>query len=447
MTRYGIRYDLNQLEVFQDCSQSNNCWYGLFKTGIVASATSSQPQSSCRGLELDFKHLLLLSAVEYPVFVDSGLVLMGYSTALVPIELDGDGNIMWHLEIATDDFQLEVSDLETTKGSWFRTTDLEYLQSRTAILGWCSEAETLLGTDYLKQNVTTSEAKIKPYTWHWGGANLQFVAQSASPLALGGQLGLSFERTVNTLRFDHSTNYFKCVFNSARQQIVLYDVQAKRAWLVSLLSVLHHMLLVWSRAMDEEFRVTPVPAAQPGPDCDKASSDALLQNGSLVIGGTEAHTVTVQALIMEFSVKLSQATRRPPKRSKIYGYEFMDIVMDSPTVELKETTLKKEGLAWMSLLHETKCLICSDLGDAIVGKRSPWPLSPCNTLMKGSDLMAASIRTIETLSERHRNSVRLACRRLSNDCFWYPEGSPFQTCQHNIGQTSCWDHPGSLKIL
>jgi hypothetical protein len=37
-----------------------------------------------------------------------------------------------------------------------------------------------------------SDASPKPVSWRWGGANLQLVPQSASHLALGGQVGLTF---------------------------------------------------------------------------------------------------------------------------------------------------------------------------------------------------------------------------------------------------------------
>ncbi|KAJ5787287.1 hypothetical protein N7457_002277 [Penicillium paradoxum] len=398
MTEWRSRYSLNDLNPLQDVSGSNECWHQLFETGVVAFEMSDQQRLPCHGLELNFKQLLRLSAVEYPVAVDSGLVLLGYSTSLVPIKLTDDGKLMWHLEVATDDFQLEVSDLRATRTTWLRNTNLEYLQSKRAILGWCSEAETLLGTDRLGLNVTMSDAKIKPTSWHWSGANLQLVAQSASPLALGGQMGLSFDRCINTLRFNPSNNYLKCLSNSAKQQIVLYDVKAKRAWLVSLLSVLHHMLLVWSKTIHKDFRAAPAPTAQPGHNCNIASLKALRDQGGLVLDASQDEDVTVRDLIMGFSVNLSKAILQPPKGSRIYGYEFMDIVMDSPESELKKSKLEKEGLAWIPLLHKIKCLFCSDLGDAIIGKRSPLPHSPCNSMIKGYDMMAASIQSIETIT-------------------------------------------------
>jgi len=114
--------------------------------------------------------------------------------------------IMWHLEVTKDEFQLQVSDLKATKKKWLCDAPFEYLQGETAILSWCSEAELLLGTDLLKPNVALSDASPKPVSWRWDGANLQLVSQSASPLALGGQLGFTFDRCINTIEFNPSNN-------------------------------------------------------------------------------------------------------------------------------------------------------------------------------------------------------------------------------------------------
>ncbi|CAG8149548.1 unnamed protein product [Penicillium salamii] len=419
------------------------CWKNLFESGVIALPLPDDQIVPCRGLELEFKRLVGLAAVEYPVLVESGLILMGYSTALIPVETTDDGRIMWHLEVAADEFQLQVSDLKATKKQWLQDTSFEHLQSKTAVLGWCSEAEVLLGTDRLKPTVRLSNSSTKPISWRWGGANLQLVAQSASPLALGGQLGFTFDRCVNTINFNPSNNYLKCLSNSARQQMVLYDVESKRAWLVSLLSVFHHMLLTWSEQVPEGFRKASPPLALPGSDCGRASLDALRDQGALILDSSGDDATTVRDLVMGFSVNLSKAALQAPKGSKIYGYEFMDIALDSPASELKKAKLKKEGLGWISFLNETKCLFCANLGGAIVGKRSPMPLSPCNNLIEGYDLMAASVQIIETLSKRYGNKDDGSSRRLTQNNFWQLAGSPFKKCQHG-SQGSCWTRPEAL---
>jgi hypothetical protein len=143
--------------------------------------------------------MLQLAAVEYPVSVDSGLVLMGFSTALIPIQLTEDDKVLWHLEIKSNDLQLKTSDLRATRQSWLRVEKLDLLSSKRALLGWCSEADVLLGTNHLTPKVAWSNAKVQHTTWRWKGVNLQVLAQSAAPIQIGGQLGMSFDRAVKIL--------------------------------------------------------------------------------------------------------------------------------------------------------------------------------------------------------------------------------------------------------
>jgi hypothetical protein len=422
------------------------CWKYLFEEAIVITEPGVEYHKPCQGLELDFKAMLQLSAVEYPVLVESGIVLLGYSTALIPVRETEDGTILWHLETATHDYQLKVSELKASQQRWLQTTSLDYLQSKKALLGWCSRADILLGTDRLERQVSWSDAKVKPVTWNWKGANLQALAQSATPLQIGGQVGLSFDRSVNTVKFSPSRNYLKCLKSSAMEQIVVYDVGTKRAWLVQLISVLHHMLLVYADGIEQSSRAEYQPLAITTEDDGTTSLDILGEKGGVLLEESGGDSLTVRELIMGFSINLSKASLQKPRRSEIYGYEFMDIVMDSPRSELKRRKLEKDGLAWSSLLDEVNCLFCSGLGDAIVGKRARDVSAKCNTLPSGYDFLAASMRSIDNLSMKHGGAGNRQSRRLSHSASWQLTGSPFQICQH-AGHESCWDLPGLLQEL
>lgn len=73
--------------------QDHGCWQKRFGSAVIARGpgiADRQHHPPCRGLEL--------AAVEYPVLVHSGLVLMGYSTVLISIRGTNDDMILWHLE-------------------------------------------------------------------------------------------------------------------------------------------------------------------------------------------------------------------------------------------------------------------------------------------------------------------------------------------------------------
>ncbi|KAL4892547.1 hypothetical protein BDV59DRAFT_180152 [Aspergillus ambiguus] len=424
-----------------------NCWLSLFETAIIAMEPRVRPSEESF-LDIDFGLMLQLAAVEYPVRVESGLVLLGYSTALVPVEEVDNRTILWHLETADDDSQLKATQLQATKGKWVKKRTLESLGSKRALLGWCPEAVTLLGTASLNFPMRWSDAKEKRTTWKWKGANLQFIATTTSPLQIGAQAGMTFDRSINTLRFSPGSNYLKCLNHSSKEQVVLYDVGESRAWLVPLICVYHQMLVAYWHRIPEGSRKATIPLSIPSFDGASASLAALRDSGGYVIQGSRRDRLTVRDLILGFSVNLSKMSLRPPVRSEIYGYEFMDIVTDSPESELKRCRMVKTGLPWTPLLSRVNCLFCSGLGDAIYGHRTTARDSPCNKLPQGLDWLAASMCSIEALSDRHSNKDMEIARRLSSQHYWFLTGTPFQTCQHGQGtRVSCWDTSPILQDI
>ncbi|KAE8373871.1 hypothetical protein BDV26DRAFT_296540 [Aspergillus bertholletiae] len=197
------------------------CWSPLFENAVIVLKPAEVFPSRGGLLKLFFGALLQLAAVEYPVMVESGLVLVGYSTVLVPIEISFSGQILWHLEVSSGSQPLYKSELQATQGSWLQKQTLEELQTTEALLGWCGSARVDLGTERLDAGtVRWSIATIKPTTWCWKGANLQLLDQSAAPIQIGTQLGLSWEHVINTVRFTPGGNYTGCLASSMLEHVI-----------------------------------------------------------------------------------------------------------------------------------------------------------------------------------------------------------------------------------
>ncbi|RMJ20860.1 hypothetical protein PHISP_08269, partial [Aspergillus sp. HF37] len=271
---------------------------------------------------------------------------------MVPMDVNASGQVIWHVEVVTGDQQLRTSELQAIQGPWLkRRTVKELCTSEKALLGWCASAQVRLGTESLEANLKWSTAEVKPTTWRWKGANLQLLAQSAAPIQIGAQAGFAWEHSINTVRFTPGGNYQQCLSNSAMQQVILYDVTARRAWLVSLLSIYHHMLLVYHNMMNPLGNRHLIVAA-PSSDGRLSSFNTLRGAGGVVVEGIGEDTLTVRELLMGFSINFSMTSLHPPKGSHIYGYEIMDLVLGSPQSELKTATLKRHGLGWAPLLNE-----------------------------------------------------------------------------------------------
>lgn len=421
-----------------------SCWLRLFKTAVVA-VEDHVHISEQRFLDMDFLHLLQLAAVEYPISVDTGLVLMGFSTALIPIQMVNDTTILWHLETGPPDAQLKVDELQATKTDWLKTTDFEDLRKRKAFLGWCSEAFTMLGTGQLDAP-QWSGARSKPSTWTWKGANLQAIATSTAPLQLGAQAGLHFERSPTTLQISPADNYLSCLRSSAKEQVILYGVDDSRAWLVPLICVLHEMLLANWRAIPDSYKRPGFPLATPSYDAASASLDALWADGGFAVAESPDDRQTIRDLIMGFSTNLSWASLHPPRGSEIYGYELMDLAEYCRRGELKKSRVSTQGQPWLPLLKGVNCFFCSGLGSVIRGSKARELDSPCNQLITGNHWLAASMHSLAQLHRQNGGGTALAARRLSSEHCWLLTGSPFQSCEHvKESKASCWTSGGLLQ--
>ncbi|KAL4963788.1 uncharacterized protein BDV14DRAFT_82633 [Aspergillus stella-maris] len=203
------------------------------------------------------------------------------------------------------------------------------------------------------------------------------------------------------------------------------------------------MLLAYWRTIPMKYQQANVPLAAPSPDGATASLAALWGNGKFIVKGCQDDQLTIQDLILGFSSNLSRTMLHRPSRTKIYGYEFMNLMMDSHKSELKKYHVSRQRQSWTPLLEHVNYLFCSNIGDAIRGYKGRTQDSPCNQLPKGKNWLAVSMHSLDKLNRRNGGddcTMHVKSRRLSNQQFWELTGSPFQTCEHMEGSAiTCWE--------
>ncbi|KAL4880709.1 hypothetical protein BJY04DRAFT_218866 [Aspergillus karnatakaensis] len=121
-----------QLQQLPTGTDQSSSVHALFDKAIVA---VSDPSTSIAGypLLLSSDLMIQISGVEYPVRAGDGLILMGYSTALIPLERMDDGTIRWRLQINTEEEQVYVSDLGIQGWQWYQTSCLGDLKGRALL--------------------------------------------------------------------------------------------------------------------------------------------------------------------------------------------------------------------------------------------------------------------------------------------------------------------------
>ena len=136
-------------------SQNYGCWHNLMVRSAIAHGWKIPERDGGVGLEISFEIMTFLSDVEYSLTYNGGLILMGFSSILVPIERLGDG-IQWHLSTSDNETQIRASIIEKLCPRRLFVEDVDEIKEGRHFLGWCKESKTTLGTQ---------ELDIKQISW------------------------------------------------------------------------------------------------------------------------------------------------------------------------------------------------------------------------------------------------------------------------------------------
>ena len=82
--------------------------------------------------------MVTLAAAENYFTVDGGIILLGFSTALIPVAQDSEtGSIQWHFETSSEPetSRLSLHELKSIRGTWFKTKNIDVLTGKDCFVG------------------------------------------------------------------------------------------------------------------------------------------------------------------------------------------------------------------------------------------------------------------------------------------------------------------------
>jgi hypothetical protein len=398
--------------------------------------------------------MVQLAAVEIPVFVDGGIVLVGYQTALVPISVS-DNSIQWHLE-TNKTGPINPYNLEITQKGWFKHQDWETFKNTRCFVGWCPFVHINLGTSILADEVCWSDSKTQKRTLRWSGISLGGQAITANPVQIGITAQANFSFTTNKINFTPSNNFAKLLKYTSKEVAAIIDCRRGRSWLAPKLSLMLHMAHAWSarNGIDPD----PVPYAMPCHDGSQAEA-ALRDSGDLLLLGQGVDAFTLRQLMLGLNVNLHRSRHQTEDagNGKIFGFEFMDIVCEPPMGgNMKRVNIKSQGRCWFSIVNKADAVVvCADLGQAMAPVDESNQRKPeCNVLPLGSDFLAAPISCLAELTLRQGqqdadlNGKQNESFKISDDHFWRISGNPFGACIHNGDDLhTCWGRDDLLQRI
>jgi hypothetical protein len=431
------------------------CWFPFAPHYVVALGFPIPPRpAEMKGLELSFRLMSHICAIEYSAFHGENFVLRGELTVLYPV-LAVSGGLQWHLRYRAkreDPFGELGGDHQDRLGSQqpYSICHPEVLLNQSRhFLGLWPEAHITLGTNkhnYSTIRWTTADEKAEISRKDASGFSLSmgfkgFISATASrsykiirtrrnPAGVQGHVEMSFE--------DRLTS-------AAESPVILYSRSEKRAWMVPMTSVLLHLAharaTYLSRKAERYGRHSKrnIPFSQLEVNGGGAALNTILNNRNEIVLESEKQTLEDYIKLLWQALNFDDGDR--PRDSAllplVYGHEFMSIAAQDEPFILKSHSLGLTRKGWAHLLDGLIPIVLYEgfSKDVIIPtseliarpQNNYWPVVP-----RGLNLMAATLPCLEHLSARWPSKSDEHVF-INSNTYWHSARPLFSPCDPGSG--------------
>lgn len=444
-----------------DQGGSSACWTTLFANAVVAEQGLSRAWGE--GLEITFDLMIQISGVDSYIWLEDnaegiatvpvgGYIALGFFTALFPVKRHPVEGIQWHLEFTKDE-PLSLADLSAKKIARLPMENIQEMSKCKCFLGWCEEANILLGTAELPNTLSWSGLPQRSKSLHASGWNVAAqLGGNIGPMQAVGQVIRTLQLENVRQRFEPNATYAKAIQISSRQVALVFDIATKRAWLVPKLSLMLHLCHTYVRHFEEpgSGNPDPVPFAQPSTDGALAAKEALSGQGDVVVfnhGADHQDQIRLRNVLVDISANMSRslATGEKPRFLRALGPELMDMIAEPGTgallTEIPTDCFPSSSSANFAQVADS-VYVCSNVGPAICPTAIPGNATcGCMILEHDKGYLAVHLRCLEALLERRNYSLHHLQRSalpIGNGGRWCPQ--PYVPCSHS-GTVSFWTEP------
>ncbi|KAH7323219.1 hypothetical protein B0I35DRAFT_427322 [Stachybotrys elegans] len=376
-----------KLEAVPPEQERGRCWRNLLGPAVLIQGFPVPTRSHGeQGLEVNIATMAAISGTPKAVTFGGGFVFKARYHALVPTERLGS-SIQWHV-LDTYPKRLEWEDIDKACPTRLRgKANNGALRKCRSFFGWCPRVLELLGTerfeystvDYSKAVIPSQRVQVDKLVFGFS----QWVTLTAD-ISLGKKDGV-----VNTRPDDYET-----ILDDARStHIILHDTAQKRAVQSNAEDLILHLLLHRrenqkadpQRGANSKFG-EPIMFANPDRRA-KPTRQVMLDNAEkllslrkqfsspdaqarrfkdevkLVYSTIDALWANAYAGKWKSSVKLGFGTRYG-----VHGWEYMDVLKDSKSIQPKSITLKGTCGSWDQYAKDIGAVVlfAANLGDVLL---------------------------------------------------------------------------------
>lgn len=435
--------------------QESSCWQKLLSTGIVAKCDQQRHVSSApgRGLYVSFEDMLALASIDYSAVIGQTIVLLGYQTALLPIEIHED-YVQYHLLVCNSG-QMDPFKFPTELSLAVNVADIIELRKRHSVIGWCREACINLGTDAVTKvsMPRDSGAEIKGRSIQLNGIAVGLSIVSAAPIQAGPNFQVSGKFIINRVQFPISEVYSQILRDASIETALLYDTNSKRGWIVPKLHLLLHMCHV-HMAMYGEHDAIPFASASIDPNSLVSTLDG---KGDLVLYGVPPDELRFRILLRGLSVNLLTAAQKTQasKNGTLYGYDFVDIVNNpGKGAWMRKTSIRSSQCDMIQMANLVDLVIIGAGFQNVIqplSQRVSADPSECISVPEGWDYLTVPVSCLMKLARDHCEVDGSSTHYIFEiadylDCVVSTES--FAVCDNSGGNRKCcWQSEQTFQEL
>lgn len=433
------------------------CWTSVVPSAVVATGfpIRSRPVRDSKldgvGLEIPFEIMASLARVSSVTELEGHQILLGPSIVLFPQKIvlstaHFETAVQWHLvrseQLTTPDTARELQQFAKSVGEKRRIADLAGLR---CFLGYFGEATVHLGTE------TSTQKEIQTLGLPKSGQGIKFAREGTVTLGFnvpgiinGSVAGKVLLTRGLRIHLGEDRDYEDLLTASKRQSVVLYDVGARTGWLVSELSIVLSLCLVYLGMPDTQLRFRGnfpmVPLAFAAGDGGAAALQTIYSHGDLRLWkkAQDGEFKTFHSVVYDYlrDVRqlrigsLAHQISSPQILPALHGLEFADIANKCDTVHEK---LLPGGMtpSWWPLCAEGRVytMFQDGLGQ-VIQPASKVPRG-WETVLRGANLLVASMPCIRELhlDARHPNQRDCLCYHITDNVILDPEGETCRDCE------------------
>ena len=432
--------------------RDQSCWLPLFSNPVIARGFRiPERENGEQGLEVPLELMAALGGARHVTEFEGGLVLKGHSAMFVPIKFQ-QNSVQWHLICARGEDRIPYGEasVQCPNRALLEVLNHEKLSTTRTFLGWWKESQTYLATaDFDYWDIDWSKAK----------------EASSSPKLTGGTVGVSkIIYAQMNFALGAKDGYYHCsqqepfqktIDRAEKFPIVLYDQKDRRAWLVSALAVILHIIQLRNHTKPfvvggKKVQISPLDPSRQG----QAAREAVAKNKSLKLfdcetNGEKAYyfrdaildTWSILDGLMEQGAK-TQATPgmavHTTWEETLYGWELMGVAEEQRHLKHKAQVLEKTAGGWHNLVKDIDAVVlfASGLGNIIRPKsKSAGLCRKWRSLPTGKDYLAVCVPMLETFYAKagHRQDHQyLTSAKLQ----WHRGSTLFEQCS-DMTSESC----------